>query len=307
MELRQLEYFMAVCEELHFTRAAEKLNIAQPTLSQQIKILENEIGIPLFDRIGKRIALTEAGKILWKHSKQVFYELEQAQAAIGELNGLERGRLTIGSLLTCMSYLLPTAIVKFKEFYPNIELSIRGLRAEEIEQEILENELDLGLTFLPNDHEDLNSIPLYTEELALGVPKHHPLAKESVVNFNIISHVPMVLMPKNYQLRQLLDAYCSEAEITVTPTLELTTLESITQMVAKGVGMTILPLPYLEHLNHKEIKIVKLLDPTPQREIGIIYRKDKFMCTATRTFIEQALDTIQNEEMLHYGSFRVRP
>ena len=285
MELRQLEYFITVCEELHFTRAAEKLNIAQPTLSQQIKVLEGEIGIPLFDRIGKKTALTEAGKILFKHSKQVFYELEQAQAAIGELNGLERGRLTIGSLLTCMNYLLPPALVRFKELYPNIELSVQGLRTEEIERSIMENELDLGLTFLPNGNNELDEISLYTEELALAVSKGHPLARNTVINFNETSNIPLILMPENYQLRQLIEGCALTSGITIKPTLELTTLESIIQMTEKGVGATILPLPYLEHLNNQNIKIVKLLDPTPRRKIGIIYRKDKFMCTATRTFI----------------------
>lgn len=285
MELRQLEYFMTVCEELHFTRAAEKLNIAQPTLSQQIKVLEGEVGIPLFDRIGKKTALTEAGEILYKHSKQIFYELEQAQAAVRELNGLERGRLTIGSLLTCMNYLLPPALVHFKELYPSIELSVQGLRSEEIERNILENKLDLGLTFLPNGNNELEEISLYTEELALAVPKGHPLATKSAVNFEQITNIPLILMPGNYQLRKLIEGYALTAGITINPTLELTTLESIIQLTEKGVGASILPLPYLEHLNNQDIKIVEILDPTPQRKIGIIYRKDKFMCTATRTFI----------------------
>ena len=93
MELKQLEYFIAVCQEQHFTRAAEKLGIAQPSLSQQIRLLEHEIGTPLFDRIGKRTVITEAGKALLHHSYNVFHELSQAKAAISELQGLQRGTL----------------------------------------------------------------------------------------------------------------------------------------------------------------------------------------------------------------------
>src|SRR5690625_1363346 len=145
MELRQLEYFMEVCKELHFTRAAENLNIAQPTLSQQIKSLEDEVGIPLFDRIGKKITLTEAGRILLKHSQTIFFELEQAKLALNDLNGLERGNLTIGSLFSCINYLLPGAIINFKKMYPNVELSVFGLRTEEIVSQLLNNELDLDL------------------------------------------------------------------------------------------------------------------------------------------------------------------
>src|SRR5699024_7509983 len=97
MELRQLEYFMTVCKTLHFTQAAEELFISQPSLSQQIKKLEFEVGTPLVDRIGKKTALTEAGKILLTHSQHIFHELEQAQAAIRDFYGLERGNLTIGA------------------------------------------------------------------------------------------------------------------------------------------------------------------------------------------------------------------
>ncbi|MBN6206825.1 LysR family transcriptional regulator [Ralstonia pickettii] len=287
MELRQLEYFLAVCEELHFTRAAEKLNIAQPTLSQQIKTLEGEAGIPLFDRIGKKIALTEAGKILLKHTQQAFYELEQAKTAIRDLNGLERGKLTIGSLLTCVNYLLPSVIMHFKQLYPNIELSVLGLRTGDIEKGILENELDLGVTFLPIENGNMESIPLFAEELALAVPVNHQLAFEAMADLQIITQFPLILMPKSYYLRQLIDTYCNEIGINPEPALELTTLESLTQMVAKGLGVTILPVPYLEHLNNQAIQTVKLAPPIPKRKIGIVYRKDKFMCTATKAFINK--------------------
>ncbi len=110
IELRQLEYFLAVSKELHFTKAAEKLNISQPSLSQQIRALEHEVGMPLFDRIGKKISLTEAGKILLSHSKTIFHEVEQARSAIQDLNGLQYGSLTIGSLLTVVNYLLPPTL-----------------------------------------------------------------------------------------------------------------------------------------------------------------------------------------------------
>lgn len=182
MELRQLEYFMTVCKELHFTRASEKLNIAQPTLSQQIKSLEDDIGIPLFDRIGKKTALTEAGKILLTHSERVFYELEQAEAAIRDLHGLKRGKLTIGSLLSCTNYLLPPVILEFRKLYPNINLTVFGLRTEEIKKGLFENELDLGITFLPVVDGEFETIPLYEEELALAVAVNHPFTLQKEVS-----------------------------------------------------------------------------------------------------------------------------
>ncbi|WP_309244894.1 LysR substrate-binding domain-containing protein [Bacillus sp. WMMC1349] len=290
MEFRQLECFMVLCKELHFTRAAENLNMSQPSLSQQIKNLESEVGVPLFDRIGKKTALTEAGKVLLVHSQRIFHEIEQAESALSDLNGLRRGRLSIGSLLTCISYLLPAAILKFKHLYPQIELSVLGLRTGDIRTGLLENNLDLGIAFLPVDDEELATIPLLTEELSLAVPLGHPFSKLKEVDMKLLKDIPLVLLPKNYFLRKLIDEYCSEIGITLKPTIEIT-MESLIQMVSAGIGATILPIRYLTYLKNSQIVTVQLIHPTPQREIGIIYRKDKYMCTATKAFIDQLTET----------------
>lgn len=287
MDLRQLECFMAVCKELHFTRAAEKLHMSQPSLSQQIKNLEFEMGMPLFDRVGKKTALTEAGKILLKHSQRVFHELDQARAAIRDLNGLQRGSLTVGSLITCANYLLPPAILNFKQLYPNVELTVLGLRMGDIVKGLLENELDLGVAFLPVDNEDIDAISLFTEELSLAVPVNHPLTRLKTVQMTSLVDESFILLPENYFLRQLIDQYFTDLDMSITPTLELTTMESIVQMVAEGIGVTILPKPYLDFLENDQLTTVQLIEPTPTREVGFVFRKDKFMCTTTRTFMEQ--------------------
>src|SRR5690625_5031419 len=186
MDLRQLEYFMTVSKELHFTRAAEKLNISQPSLSQQILNLEDKVGMPLFDRIGKKIALTEAGKILLTHTQRVFHEIGQARSALDDLHGLQRGQLTVGSLITCVQYLLPPAILKFKRLYTNIELSVLGIRSGDIIKGLLENDLDLGITYLPTANEEFETVPLFTEELVLAVPSGHPLAALNEVNMKTL-------------------------------------------------------------------------------------------------------------------------
>src|SRR4051794_39819780 len=134
MEHRLLEYFIAVCEELHFTKAAVKLGISQPTLSQQIQLLEHRVGSPLFHRIGKKTYITEAGQVLLKHSVKVFHELDQAQMAINELRGLQRGRLRIG----CSgNHLLTSTILSFHRLYPNIELSVTELATAETKAGLL--------------------------------------------------------------------------------------------------------------------------------------------------------------------------
>lgn len=124
MEHRLLTYFLMVCEELHFTCAAERLSISQPTISHQIQLLEHQVGMPLFTFIGKKIYLSEAGQILRNHALNAFQELDQARVAIGELRGMKRGRLRIGC---AGNHLLLPAIAAFHRRYPEIEISVQEL------------------------------------------------------------------------------------------------------------------------------------------------------------------------------------
>lgn len=295
MELKQLEYFIVLCRELHFTRAAEKLGIAQPSLSQQIRLLEHEIGTPLFDRIGKKTVITEAGRTLLQHGYNVFHELSQARAAISELQGLERGTLKIGALLTVVNYLLPPTVIRFHRSYPNIELSVLGLRTGDIYDGLLQNELDLGVVFLPMEHDDLETIPLYNENLALAAPADHPVAKEPFVTLDILKEVPSVLLPSTYFIRQLINEKCRSFEFAPKPVIEMTTIESIINMVSNGVGVTILSEAYLNYLDNKQIRIIPIQNPVLTTQIGIVYRKNKYLCAASRVFLEQLINTVKNE------------
>lgn len=172
MEFRLLEYFMAVCEELHFTKAATKLGISQPTLSQQIQLLEGRMGTMLFRRVGKKNYLTEAGQTLKEHTLRIFHELEQAQTEINELKGMQRGKLRIG----CSgNHLLTRTLLSFHMKVPGVSLSILELTTEETKQGLLANKLDLGIVFLPLNDDQIISKELYTEELSLAVGLEHPL------------------------------------------------------------------------------------------------------------------------------------
>lgn len=297
MELKQLEYFMAVCEELHFTRAAEKLGIAQPSLSQQIRLLEHEIGTPLFDRIGKKTAITEAGKILQQYSYNVFHELLQARSAISELQGLERGTLKIGALLTVVNYLLPATLIEFNRTYPNLKLSIFGLRTGDIIDGLLQNELALGIVMLPMKHDDLESIPLYKEDLALAAPINHPISQKTFVSLDILKSVPSILLPETYFMRQLINEKCKSFDFTPQPVMEMTTMESIINMVSKGVGVTILPKAYLDYIDNQHICIIPIQNPILTTQIGMVYRKNKYLCAASRIFMEELITTIRNKQL----------
>ncbi|HZG84722.1 LysR substrate-binding domain-containing protein [Paenibacillus sp.] len=290
MELKQLEYFMAVCQELHFTRAAEKMGIAQPSLSQQIRLLEHELGTPLFDRVGKKIVMTDAGRALRHHCYNVFHELAQAKAAIGELQGLQRGSLKIGALLTVVNSLLPPAVAAFHRRYPNIELSVLGLRTGDIRDGLLRNELDLGVVYLPADDEHLETIPLYTERLAFVFAKEHPIARDPLVSsLEMLHRYPSILLPSSYSLRQRIDRQCQAMGFAPKPVMEMTTMESILAMVSQGVGVTVLPKTYADRVNAPNVVSVAIEKPALPIQVGIAYRKNKHLCAASRAFMEQLL------------------
>lgn len=294
MELKQLHYFIVLCEELHFTRAAEKLGIAQPSLSQQIQLLEHDIGTPLIDRVGKKNVITEAGKALLHHSYTIFHELSQARAAISDIQGLERGTLKIGALLTVVNYLLPTTIIEFHQTYPNVELSIQGLRTGDIFEKILQNELDLGIVALPVEHQELESIPLYDENLVLVLHRDHPLAKKSTVTLEILKEYPAILLPNSYYIREMINDSCATFSFQPEPVMEMTTMESIIHMVAHQVGVTILPKAYIDYVQHDVLRTVPIRHPKLKREVGIVYRKNKFLCAASRVFMDTLIKRIHD-------------
>ncbi|WP_438347095.1 LysR family transcriptional regulator [Paenibacillus sp. FA6] len=293
MEFRVLEYFLAVCEELHFTKAAERLGISQPTLSQQIRVLEDRLGTPLFRRIGKKNYITEAGHILRNHAIRVFYELEQAQIKITEIKGLQRGKLRIG----CSgNHLLTTTIVSFHEKYPNISLSVIELATEETRHGLLNNELDMGVVFLPLEDANLISHPLYTEELSLAVSSVHPLAKENSIPFNDLQNLSLILFPEKFLVRKMVDTYGKEVGIILTPILELSTMDSMMQMVRLNIGATILPKSYL-HVNYaqdQQIKIIPIIEPIPQKTVGIVYRNESMISLSMKAFIHELKGNYQS-------------
>jgi LysR family cyn operon transcriptional activator len=292
MELRHLEYFMTMHQELHFTKAAEKLNISQPTLSQQIRILESEVGAPLFDRIGKKVFVTKAGEILYHHCLKIFGELKQAHTAIEELEGLQGGNLTVG----CSgSHLLISSVVKFHTHYPGIKISIVQLSTEEIKEKLLKNELDIGIAFLPLDDLQLESLHLYVEELCLAVHKDNPLAqKHQSITLNILESAPIVLLPPKYIIRQFIDQATEKLGFLLNPMIEMMPFEHLLEIVGQNIAVTILPRSYINSFGNKNIQSIPIDDPNMKKSMGVIYRKDISIPAATDKFIEELILGFKN-------------
>lgn len=291
MEHRLLEYFIAVGEDLHFTKAAERLGITQPTLSHQIRLLEQELGTALISRVGKKNYLTQAGSILLEHARRVVYEVEQAKLEIGQISGVQRGQLRIG----CSgNHLLESKLISFHRQHPGIELTVLELATEETRSGLLANQLDLGVVFLPLQDEQIVSRPLYDEELVLVVSNLHAYAELPEVTLEQVARLPLVLFPPKFYVRQLLDTACAEQGIEIRPVMELSTMESQVQMVLHHVGGTVLPSSYARTLTGTNrrggIAVVPLAEPVPRKNVGLVYRSSTYMDPTLQAFIRHLME-----------------
>ena len=189
----------------------------------------------------------ESGKLLLKSTRNIFHQLEQVQITIKELKGLRVGSISI---------------LNFHHLYPVIKISVLGLRTGGIWKRMLENELDIGIVFLPmkDQGNELGTIPLYMEEMSFAVPKGHLLEDQKGLTLEVLKTTPSILLPENYYVRQLINKSCNDLGFSPQPIFEITTMESLINMVGKGVGMTILPKPYLENLNNNKIRVIPIIN-----------------------------------------------
>ncbi|MBX4148251.1 LysR family transcriptional regulator [Paenibacillus lautus] len=284
MELKQLQYFMAICEELHFTRAAEKMGVSAPNISQQIRRLEEELGVLLFDRVGKTIVLTDAGAILREHGAAVFRHLQQAGDAIADLKQMQGGSLSIGVLPGDADLMFNAMLLNFHQTYPTLSLSL--LETTKVTEQVLDRSIDVGVTIGPVIDERLTTIPLFHEEFSLAVSRNDPLATENFIPLNRLQGLKMVMFPGDHQCRKVIDHFCMDNGFTLQSNLVTTTLSSLLQMVQSGVGACVLPRLLLENLHNPDIKVVHLRNPTPSQDICLIYRSDRYVGYAMRTFIK---------------------
>lgn len=284
MELRSLRYLLAVAEEGHFTRAAERCFVSQPALSQQIRKLEEELGEVLLDRSTTPVRLTAAGEVVVAHARRMLAELEAMRVALDELRGLQRGNLTVGAVQTVQAYLIPYAVARFTRRYPGVRLQVLELPADEVEAGVLEGRFHLGLSFVPPGQEGLEAIPLFEEELVLVVPSDHALAAQQVVSPEMLAQTPLALLPTTYCTRRLWDRWAQQAGLKPKVNLELNTIEGLLHVTRELGVATVLPALTLRLEAARKLRAVRLPAPSPRRTVGVVRRRGAYVCRAAQAF-----------------------
>ncbi|MGG1516369.1 LysR family transcriptional regulator [Paenibacillus oryzisoli] len=294
MEFRQLEYFMAVCEELHFTKAAEKMGISQPNLSLSIKALEEKIGMPLFDRIGKRIELTDAGSILKKHARMVMQNLSNAVQEMDDLYRQNGGNLSVGALPSELDYRLTPMFIRFFQQYPKIRLKI--ISEVDLTGLVLGSEVDIGIAVKPLFDPRLVVRPLAREEYGIVVSKDHELlTRAESISLADLQTLPIVTYPKGLWGREFIDSWCQQHGFSLNVVVETSSNPSLFHFVKANIGVGIVANSLLASIDSLDLRFLPIRDYPPVREMSIIYRSDKYLNHAARAFIHFAEEQLKEQ------------
>ncbi|MGA8111498.1 MAG: LysR substrate-binding domain-containing protein [Acidobacteriaceae bacterium] len=241
MELQQLRYVCAIAETGSFSRAAERCQVAQPSLSQQVLKLEEELGAKLFDRLGRSIRLTEAGRAFLPHARTVLNQTEAARSSVAGKRGEVRGSVAAGVIPTIAPYLMPRYTAAFAKKYPEAKLRIVEATTPVLVESLRNLSIDLAILALPLRHKDLELFPLRTEPLFAVVPKDHPRANASSIALKELRGASFVMLRDGHCFRDLSLFACSHARVTPRIAFESDQFSSLFGMVAAGVGVSLAP------------------------------------------------------------------
>ena len=239
MSLRHLKIFVAVVQQGGVTKAAQALHLAQPSVSLALRELEKYYGVALFDRLGRRLRLTECGQTFYGYAVHIISMLEEMETQIRSRYALETPR--IGASVMIGTYLLPALIRQYQSGSPEMRVSVKVCRASQVEQLILDNELDIGLIETAPEHPELNALPFFRDELQAIVPPDSALAAQATVTIGELASQPFLMREPGSASRKTLDACLALHHLTVRPTWESASTQALIKAVAAGLGVAVLP------------------------------------------------------------------
>ena len=288
MDLRQLRYLVALADERHFTRAAEREHIAQPALSQQIRRLEEEVGVALVERTTRRVSITEAGELLVARARRILSELNAAEAELEALRGVLTGHVSVGAMHTMGPVDVSLALAIFHQRHPGVELTVLEQSSEELAEMLRDDVLDLAYLSVTERIEShgLGLHQLVSEELVVILPRAHPLAKQAGVRMSELAGEQFISYREGSRLREILNLAAREAKFDPQVMLESNESRRIRRLVGRGMGVAILPRSDTEGAGDADIAVVNLDQPAPTRDITLAWRQGRRHPPAVAEFIE---------------------
>jgi LysR family hydrogen peroxide-inducible transcriptional activator len=283
MELHQLRYFCAVAEAGSFSRAAEQSHVSQPSLSQQVMKLEDELGARLFDRLGRSVRLTETGQTFLPRARAVLRELEAARGDVAEQKDSVGGSVTIGVIPTVAPYFLPQRLTRFSRKFPQVRLTV----VEEITPVLLDqvraSKVDLAILALPIRGHEFETFPLLTERLFAALPPDDKLAKRRALSLKDLRAQPFLLLRDGHCFRDTAVAACDRVRLHPQIIFESGQFSSLLSMVGAGMGVSIVPEMAID--KRSRCRFVRIDDPAAARTIGTVILRGRSLSRAHHAFL----------------------
>jgi len=289
MDVRDLKVFLSVSKHLNYTRAGEEINLSQPSVSVRIRQLESELRVKLFEQLGKKVVLTDAGQLLVPYANRVIAAVDDAHHAIDELQGLERGSLRIGASTTPGMYLVPQVVARFKRSHSKIDIHLRIKDTREVEDGVLNNEFDFGFVGGHLAAAEVSAHAWLTDELLLIVSPDHRLRNKKTVRKQDLEGERFIVRESGSATRATIVTQLQQANFALETIIEMENPESIKKAVQSGLGIAFISkFAIATELKAKTLTAIRLRDLTINRELKIVHRKDKHLSRAALAFIEMA-------------------
>jgi LysR family hydrogen peroxide-inducible transcriptional activator len=282
MNLKDLKYLVALADTGHFGKAAERTFVSQPTLSAQLKKLEQYLGVKLVERQPKNVQLTEVGKQIVVRARRMLDESDEIIALARNNTDPFAGKLKVGLIPTVGPYLLPRVMQKLRKALPHLGLMLYEHQTEALLKRLRDGEIDLGIMALPIAQDGLESRQLYEEAFTVALPSNHPLAAKSAIKVQDLKGQTLLLLEDGHCLRDQALEVCSRIEIREAEDFRATSLETLRQMVVAGLGITLLPETAVEPPfgSQRGLTIRQFAKPTPTRTVGAVWRKSSTRAAA---------------------------
>jgi LysR family hydrogen peroxide-inducible transcriptional activator len=286
MEIHQLEYFVAIAETGGFSRAAERCNVAQPSLSQQIMKLEKEIGHPLFDRLGRKVALTDVGRQLLPRANAILEELQNIKVGIQAEIQEGYGTLTVGFIPTVAPFVLPRVIRRFSQDFPNATLEVHEGLTDELIRKIIDAELDVGITSLPISNKLIHTEELLTEPLLVASTQKYDVVSRASIQVNELDDFPFIALSEVHCLGEQVQSFCYQQDLDLNIVCHTSQLTTVQNCVALGLGVSLVPQALAISDQSDQIVYRPVSDIPPQRKIAAATHAKRHISFLARQFIE---------------------
>lgn len=289
MELRDLEVFLALVNHLNFTHAAQEIHLSQSSVSVRIRRLQEEVGVKLFEQVGKKILLTEAGRLFETHSRRVIAAQSDMQQAMEAYRGLEQGSLRIAASTTPGMYLVPRIIAEFKRQHPKIAIRLSIKNTRQVEEDIVKNEFDIGFVGGHLISDEIEAFAWLRDELVLVLSPGHPLARMKHIKPSDLENEIFINREPGSATRALIEKHFPMPNRAVSTAMELDNPESVKQAVMSGLGVAFVSYSAIKtELKAKRLVARRIQGVHIDRELRIIYRKGKHLSRAAGALIETA-------------------